>query len=68
MFSCGVSPGESRFIPVSVAMDQLLCFPLPLTPANGFSCRRQTIPCFLATLCITSIVSWLWSVARLVVV
>ena len=33
MFSCGVSPGSSRFRPVSVPIDQLLCLPEPLTPA-----------------------------------
>ena len=32
-FSLGVSPGSSRFSPVSVPMDQLLCLPEPLTPA-----------------------------------
>ena len=43
-FSCGVSPGSSRLRPVSVPIDQLLCLPEPLTPANGFSCSRQTSP------------------------
>ena len=47
--------------PVSVAIDQLLCLPEPLTPANGFSCRRQTSPWRRATFCSTSIVSCLWS-------
>ncbi len=37
MLSCGLSPGSSRFMPVSVLIDQLLCLPEPLTPANGFS-------------------------------
>ena len=32
-----VSPGDKRFTPLSVASDQLLCFPEPLTPAKGFS-------------------------------
>ena len=36
-FSCGVAPGDSRFLPVSVPSDQLLCLPEPLMPANGFS-------------------------------
>ena len=44
MLSAGVSPGLSRLVPVSVPIDQLLCLPEPLTPANGFSCRRQTRP------------------------
>ncbi len=43
-FSCGVSPGSSRLTPVSVPIDQLLCLPDPLTPANGFSCSRHTSP------------------------
>ncbi len=43
-FSAGVSPGSSRFRPVSVPIDQLLCLPEPLTPAKGFSCSRQTRP------------------------
>ena len=67
-FSNGDFPGESRLTPESVAIDQLLCLPLPLTPANGFSCSRQTSPCLAATFCIISIVSWLWSVAMFVVV
>ena len=29
--------GSSRFTPVLVEIDQLLCLPLPLTPSNGFS-------------------------------
>ena len=37
-------PGSSRFMPVSVPIDQLLCLPEPLTPANGFSCSRHTSP------------------------
>ena len=48
MFSCGVSPGFSRFSPRSVAMLQLLCLPLPLMPAKGFSCSRHTRPYFSA--------------------
>jgi hypothetical protein len=43
-FSLGVAPGSSRFIPVSVPIDQLLCLPEPLTPAKGFSCSRHTRP------------------------
>ena len=57
-----------RFTPLSVAIDQLLCLPLPFTPAKGFSCSRHTKPCLEATFCIISIVSWLWSVAIFVVV
>ena len=36
-FSCGVFPGSNRFFPSFVTIDQLLCFPDPLIPANGFS-------------------------------
>ena len=32
----GVLPGDNKFIPVSVARDQLLCLPEPLTPLKGF--------------------------------
>src|SRR4051812_49850594 len=60
-FSCGVSPGSSRLSAVSVRIDQLLCLPEPLTPANGFSCRRQIRPYLRATFCMTCIVSCWWS-------
>ena len=63
--SCGVSPGLSRFSPVSVDIDQLLCLPEPLMPANGFSCSRQARPYLSAVRRRTSIVSIWWSVARL---
>ena len=43
-FSCGVAPGSSRLMPVSVPIDQLLCLPEPLTPAKGFSCSSATRP------------------------
>ena len=56
-----MSPGSSRFSPASVLIDQLLCLPEPLTPANGFSCSRQTRPYLRATFCITCIVSIWWS-------
>jgi hypothetical protein len=32
----GVLLGLNKFTPVSVANDQLLCFPEPFTPLNGF--------------------------------
>ena len=44
-------------MPVSVPIDQLLCLPEPLTPANGFSCSRQTSPYRRATFCMICIVS-----------
>jgi len=42
----GRLPGASRFTPVSVAMLQLLCFPLPLMPAKGFFVQQgpQFVP------------------------
>ena len=39
--ACGSLPGSSRFSPSSVAIDQLLCLPDPLMPANGFSWMRK---------------------------
>ena len=65
IFSCGVSPGSKRFSPSSVHIDQLLCLPEPLIPANGFSCKRHLRPNSSATLCAVSITNWLWSVAML---
>ena len=67
VFSPGVLPGSRIFMPSSVTIDQLLCFPLPLMPSNGFSWRRQTRPCLSATFFMISIVSWLWSTATFVV-
>ena len=61
MLSAGVSPGSIRLWPVFVPIDQLLCLPEPFTPANGFSCSRQTRPYLRATRCITCIVSCWWS-------
>ena len=54
-----------RFLPESVAKDQLSCLPEPLTPAKGFSCRRQTRSWRSATFFIISMVSWFWSQALL---
>ena len=36
-FEFGSDPGESKFTPVLVISDQLLCLPDPLMPAKGFS-------------------------------
>ena len=49
MLFSGFFPGLNRFSPVLVDMDQLLCFPEPLTPAKGFSCSRQDKSCRRAT-------------------
>ena len=67
-FSLGVLPGSNKLIPVSVLSDQLLCLPLPFTPLNGFSWRRQTKLCLAATFFIISIVNWFWSEASLLLV
>ncbi len=64
-FSCGVSPGSSRLPCEELPSDQFTCLPEPLTPANGFSCIRQAMPYFSATLRIMIIVICWWSVARL---
>ena len=45
IFWWGVLPGSNKFTPLSVVRDQLLCLPEPLTPANGFSCKRHTRLC-----------------------
>src|SRR5260370_3494699 len=55
--SWGVSPGLSRFSPVSVDIDQLLCLPEPLIPANGFSCGKHAREDLGAVLRINSIIS-----------
>ena len=51
-------PGLSRFLPVSVPIDQLSCLPEPFTPANGFSWRRHTNPCLSATFFMAAIGTW----------
>ena len=35
--------------------DRLLCFPKPLVPAKGFSCRRAMRPCLVTTSSMTYI-------------
>src|SRR6476660_6352260 len=62
--SCGLSPGFSRFSPVSVDIDQLLCLPEPLIPANGFSWSRQARPYLGAIFRSSSMIRFWWSVAR----
>ena len=47
-FSCGVSPGTSRLPNCALPSEKLTCLPEPLTPANGFSWNRHSMPCFLA--------------------
>jgi len=60
-FRSGVAPGSSRLRPSESISDQLQCLPLPLMPANGFSCRSNARLCRLATRPIVSMTIWLWS-------
>ena len=55
--------GSSRLTPVSVDIDQLLCLPEPLTPANGFSCSSACSPYRGATRFSVSMSSIWWSPA-----
>ena len=57
----GSLPGSRRFSPSSVAIDQLLCLPEPLMPANGFSWMRNMSPCCGASFRIIDITIMLWS-------
>ena len=59
--ACGSLPGSSRFSPSSVAIDQLLCLPEPLMPANGFSWMRNIRPCCGASRRIIAMTTMLWS-------
>ena len=61
----GVLPGLRRLTPVFVAKGQLLCFPDPLIPLNGFSWNKTSKSCLFATLCIISINKELWSTDKL---
>ena len=60
-FACGSLPGSRRFSPSSVAIDQLLCLPEPLMPANGFSWMRNIRPWRGARRRIIDITTMLWS-------
>ena len=64
-FDFGFLPGAKRFTPVLVLKDQLLCFPEPLTPANGFSCNNTRKLCLRAIFSMRSINKRLWSLAKL---
>ena len=63
--SCGVSPGSSRLPSVALPSEKLTCLPEPLTPSNGFSWNRHSMPCFLATVLNVVISSCWWSAATL---
>ena len=56
-FSSAVLPGAISKVPVSVPNDQLLCLPEPLTPLNGFSCKRTRKPCLRAIFLISAMTS-----------
>jgi hypothetical protein len=64
-FFSGVAPGSRRLRPWESMSDQLQCLPLPLMPANGFSCRSSARLCRRAMRPMVSITSWLWSEATL---
>ena len=63
--SCGVSPGTSRLPSSELPSEKLTCLPEPLTPSNGFSWKRHSMPCFLATALKVVISSCWWSEASL---
>ena len=63
MLVCVSSRGSSRLMPVLVAIDQLLCLPLPLIPAKGFSWRRHSTPYLRAIILSTCMVIIWWSTA-----
>ena len=46
--SCGVSPGTSSEPSSLLPSEKFTCLPDPLTPWNGFSWNRHSMPCFLA--------------------
>ena len=54
--------GFSSCTPSLVASDQLLCLPLPFTPAKGFSLSRQARPFLVATSSAICITIKFWSV------
>ena len=56
-----VAPGRAGSRPSSVAIDQLLCLPEPLIPANGFSWMRNIRPCCDARRRIRLMTTMLWS-------
>ena len=48
--SWGVSPGTSRLPSSELPSEKFTCLPEPLTPSNGFSWNKHSMPCFLAML------------------
>jgi hypothetical protein len=62
-FSCGVSPGTSRLPSSALPREKLTCLPDPLTPSNGFSWNRHSIPCFFAMAFSVVMSSCWWSAA-----
>ena len=53
--------GFIKLRPSEVPMDQLLCLPEPLMPANGFSWRSPARPCSEATSSMICIIIKFWS-------
>ena len=64
-FSCGVSPGTSRLPSLALPSEKLTCLPDPLTPSNGFSWNRHSMPCLWAMDLKVVISSCWWSAATL---
>src|SRR5690606_15032501 len=62
----GVLPGESKFTPVLVIIDQWVCLPEPLRSAYGFSWIRTLNLWGGATCAVTLTSNWLWCVEELV--
>ncbi len=59
--SCGLSPGTKRLPSSLLPSEKLTCLPEPLTPSKGFSWKRHSMPCFLATVLKVVISSCWWS-------
>ena len=54
--------GRKRGVSETVERNQLLCFPEPVMPAKGFSCRRATRPCLAANSLMTFMKIRFWSI------
>ena len=60
-FSWGVSPGTNRLPTSEFPSEKLTCLPDPLTPVNGFSWNRHSMPCLRASVLNVVISSCWWS-------
>ena len=63
--SWGVSPGTSRLPSSALPSEKFTCLPEPLTPSNGFSWNRHSMPWRFATALNVVISSCWWSEASL---